>query len=852
MTIKTFEDPYYRLDNLGLIDKKYLTDENIGTAGRIDKFSEKEGILSSQVLRSCAYWGIRPYKDQTKRVWPEMDYKALVEDYVESGLSLEQMSEKYGVNYWRIIKSMQFRKSDLGKNRAKERRKEGASKYYTETNRRRNESDIDNEIAAALSSSEPIKALLAIDPNLDYKPTYDNLRPDSEIVKNGDFGGYEYKDAEFIDEYHLKDPYVEGGVLLTRKAFNECEKLTVVKKIAEKYDVTPEEVHRSAFRLGIIVGKVSGECEGDYVEFVQDYVDGRLGNEALVLKYGGDARKMAMARMGLKRSDIGVKRMKARQSGKLLDDISEYKERAPYLKISKALLGAIDSVEEINADILNVFKKGGVTERKIVTALNTKNDFSNDTVFEVRKIESDTGVWMKDRPNDLDEDLTYSLLYDLRFDQCLLKSEIAEKTGKELAKVKFALSYYNIKPDKTNEIYIEYRRRARLTNPDDIDGYENMSTERKRIATYDYRHGTNGGPLSDPEVRDKMLDDAERKTGYRSLGIGNPVYLKRYKDKCEADGVYAFNAQNPEWQSEHGGHGFSSGPSHNEQEMIDYLSSHGVESDQYRLNDYSVLKDHELDFYFKGEDFAIEINPTYTHRSNRSSQMDTVSPKSATYHFDKTKTAMEHGVALLSVFDWMNQKDERQDTMREYLLWRINGSSSIGGSLAFERTNGFKMWPVDGRPSLGKIGIDYRIVSSGKNVGFLTCHIDNGDTLVIDYIAMVDYGLCERAFKEASKMAKDKGCPRTKVHVSNNMPLDDVLKAAGFVLESSSPAIGCYQARKKVRNWMISIDEAARLATDSHKEDSNEDLDTIIETGLGCRYDLIYDCGMSIWSREID
>lgn len=79
----------------------------------------------------------------------------------------------------------------------------------------------------------------------------------------------------------MTDPYVDGGRLLTKTAIEQCPGSKMAKALAARYGIKTEEAYRSAFYWGIRLGKSTGECHGDYGEFVQDYVDGRLSNDGL-------------------------------------------------------------------------------------------------------------------------------------------------------------------------------------------------------------------------------------------------------------------------------------------------------------------------------------------------------------------------------------------------------------------------------------------------------------------------------------------------------------------------------------------------------------------------------------------
>ena len=79
-----------------------------------------------------------------------------------------------------------------------------------------------------------------------------------------------------------------------------------------------------------------------------------------------------------------------------------------------------------------------------------------------------------------------------------------------------------------------------------------------------------------------------------------------------------------------------------------WLDDNGIEFIQ---NDRTLIAPLELDFYIPQFKVALEINPTFTHNSDKS-VFEGALPKPASYHQDKARQCEEHGINLIHVFDW--------------------------------------------------------------------------------------------------------------------------------------------------------------------------------------------------------
>lgn len=100
---------------------------------------------------------------------------------------------------------------------------------------------------------------------------------------------------------------------------------------------------------------------------------------------------------------------------------------------------------------------------------------------------------------------------------------------------------------------------------------------------------------------------------------------------------------------------------------ICYPSSSSFENEiatilpNYIKNDYSILKNKELDFYIPEYNLAIECNGSYWHSTKF---------KDKWYHLNKTIKCLEKGIKLIQIFEdeWYNNKDKWINIINSYIL----------------------------------------------------------------------------------------------------------------------------------------------------------------------------------------
>lgn len=89
--------------------------------------------------------------------------------------------------------------------------------------------------------------------------------------------------------------------------------------------------------------------------------------------------------------------------------------------------------------------------------------------------------------------------------------------------------------------------------------------------------------------------------------------------------------------------------------VADYLSSHMLRTKfEYKIGKKSY------DLLVEGKNILIEIDPSYTHNSTNKvllKEKGRAQPKVRTYHYTKTKVALQNGFVCFHKFDWVSDND---------------------------------------------------------------------------------------------------------------------------------------------------------------------------------------------------
>lgn len=110
-----------------------------------------------------------------------------------------------------------------------------------------------------------------------------------------------------------------------------------------------------------------------------------------------------------------------------------------------------------------------------------------------------------------------------------------------------------------------------------------------------------------------------------------------------------------------------------EEEFEDILSDINP---QYIRNDRKLLHRKELDFLYKDESVAIEINPTFTHNSSFGWDKKQSAAKPKDYHINKWKQSLKADIQLITLFE--NYLTYNKDDAISFIDMSLNQSNLSG------------------------------------------------------------------------------------------------------------------------------------------------------------------------------
>lgn len=846
-----------RKSEVGWYDFRLLSDDELNEYdglhySEMKSLANENGICLVDVFRSAVERGRSLGKRKLESIiHSSPDFIELKSDYENGALTVDELIDKYGRCYSSTVKILGYSRSCEARIKTAERRRKAAGIASKANACRYVRSGLDEAISSAVRSDDPIDSLLSIDYaslSSDVDGAVDHIRL---------FGPYEKRSLiikEGVDNDWYLDPYVKNGKILKREIL---EKMlgTPVWKIAKSTGVSCEEVYRSAFYWGIRTHKSMDGLRGDYGEFVQDWVDGRLSNEHLELKYGPAARKRAY-KMGLKRSRLGVKRSKLRQGGKLNESYSTLCSRARM--VVNAIIEVGMKADDIDGRLIRLLNDGKITEKDFV-----RLDDGDVSKYDLRKAEHDCGMSLTEHDGNVLIDVDYAQLDWLATVDFLVDREISEKTGLSVNVVRQAKTFYGIVPDYDSIAYedargISYRRL--------IPGYESMTTAEKRRASYEYKTGYSS-PLENPTVTEKMLDSIEQTTGMRKRGMANPVIRKTILETRASRGMEKTNFEDPAWQSRYSQfNGLSKGGiSKQAKEVARLLDRLGI---SYETNDRKLLDGLELDFYIPSANMAIEVSPSYTHSSDRYPADYRVRQKPDSYHREKAIAASNSGCSLATLFDWAYDDSRLRGYVVDYIEWMVSGRkvvddgeasvvSAVDFGLNDDNKNLHPFYAVDGRPEVIEHIPTHYVVGMGGSViaAFHTdLHVDG--RMIVDKIYLSDWYRIRQVLDAIEDYAYDEGEYQLSFIWSMDMPIDDVFVSMGYS-STMLPLEPCYVPRSSNRpvSWTVACDLSLEEMMKHGLAIDDDSVEEFIENNLAishvCGSYRMVDCGFKKWSKTL-
>lgn len=823
----------YLLDKTSLME--YVNNNHVD----IQK-ANNDNMSLALIYRSAFYWHVQSTRNQFND--DNYDYIEFVLDYIDARLSNVEMTAKYSNAWLRQVGRMDLHRSKTGLNRINERKRNGILLYDNSDANRKPLTEFEQEIQYSKLSENPIISLLHID--------YHSLSDSLDSSCNLELQPYVRHELQAYDDISYIDPYVnDGGRIIKKEILSEHIHETV-GTIASILNVNDYEIYRSAFHWHMHTLKSSHDLHGDYGEFVQDYSDARLNNHDFAIKYGNSARKLAY-KMKLKRNIIGRKRTKMRQSGQLNDHHESIKSKARRILKEITSIGAY--ITDIDHELINVINDADMSETVFISMNHMKI-----TPFQLRRFEYENSMFLNEIANmNVNIKIDPDELYKLASCEYMTPSELAVHFNTSSGIIRKTMSFYGIKPDYSTDEFKEKRKHDKYINHASmiaINGYDDMSTVDRRIATYKLRTGYDY-PMQNPIIKEKQMNSLERNTGFRKTGAANPVILSRILKTRTMKGMMPSNFESSEWQNEYGGHGFSNGPSISEMKIIKMISNIGTNDSSYVMNNRTILHGRELDFYFENISFAIEVSPSFTHNSNMYPICDMFQPKPADYHYNKMNDAMNENIMLATLFDWMLTTDGIRRIVLPYVEWRIK-NISINANLHI-KAGVYNMQSNDGR------GYEYSTydfnlrIDNEDNETVAYCQSSSvNNMLIIDSLIILDYKYSDAIMNAIEQYSHEHSYAGIIIMRSSNLPLDDVFIRHAYEYKNVNHHVINYVSKSQHnQNIVISEKQALELSSENNANIhmSNEEYIEKMLTYNGVHYGFNrqYDCGYVTWVKMI-
>ena len=362
--------------------------------------------------------------------------------------------------------------------------------------------------------------------------------------------------------------------------------------------------------------------------------------------------------------------------------------------------------------------KDGVSEFKAMYRLGTNTHY-------LRKNESEHGIYLIGFP-EYAKRLPYDLIVPMRYDKLMTSMEIAKATGATADDVAKAITFYNCEWESVEDRKKYVARVARERQAvfrEDHDGKSPFEIDEIRGKAEETHMKKYGGksPFNSADVREKsrktmidrygvdnILKDHETweevrqvmterygapytlqseelrakvlKTMIDRYGVSNSRNIEGMDDRIRATCLRKYGCecpmQNPEIYVKYEKSLKLAGRdgSENERRMTRWLEDDLglIEGTDFIVHDHDSIG-MELDFFFPEKRIAIEVSPAYCHHSNITESV--MKPKKPGLHITKRKKCDAAGIELITLFDWMLDKNSMKGKTRPFLKMKLTGSA---------------------------------------------------------------------------------------------------------------------------------------------------------------------------------
>lgn len=354
------------------------------------------------------------------------------------------------------------------------------------------------------------------------------------------------------------------------------------------------------------------------------------------------------------------------------------------------------STDEKNRAMLQAFADEGITE---IVATHR----SGLHIHDLRKMESETGIYLRTFP-DLLKRIPYDDVVHMRHDLLMTSREIGRKMRCDPKDVAQALYLYKFSWEN-EDLKTQYRKRFVAEHNQEFRDkhggkmpFQVKSIRAKAEKTHIEKYGSKS-PFNSPEVRKKSKKTLKEHYGVENCMSNREVFEKARETMIERYGApYTLSSESLKRQAiqtrmqRYGSVSPCKNPESRKKLIETNLKKYGtkwvVQSPEIMDKMDASMKlagregssleramkkwmeddlgftegkdfiwhDHhsigrELDFLFPKTNTAVEISPSWCHHCCVNERV--LTPKTPDYHIRKWRLAKEHGIELITLFDWM-------------------------------------------------------------------------------------------------------------------------------------------------------------------------------------------------------
>lgn len=341
------------------------------------------------------------------------------------------------------------------------------------------------------------------------------------------------------------------------------------------------------------------------------------------------------------------------------------------------------------------------------------------------------------------------------------------------------------------------------------------------------RYGTDV-PLKSNVIRKKIKDSNRKKFGTDSP-LQNEEIREKIRNKCiELYGQYPVNAFGK-----------------TQREIKDWLNSFGY---NFIENDWSILKNKEIDLYCKESNLAIEYCGLYWHNEY------SPQPRDRKYHLDKYLSCLDQGIRLITIFEdeWKNRQSQCKNFIKSILKSgnKVHGRSCEIRQITFEVLDNFlENNHIQGKNTLRIIG--FGLFFKEELVGVISLgrhHRKKDNNIVLDRLCFKDgvqvTGGASKLFKKCIEWSKVNKYEKIISWSDNRWSQGNIYEVLGFKLTKVlSPDYSYVNIRKCTR---VSKQSCRKNKTDCPPDIKEKDW--MFEKG----FLRIWDCGKKHWEYELN